>query len=197
MLHHACAAQHYVLVSELHICHAAPMLTVIFILLMLFWLSCSQYFDIFFVVSGVISSLLSIHLFRIFSNELCINNSYFGNFSHKNSSLGRANYNILIYIFWLLWQIILSGLQVMLVIWNFKDKLYMSGRVVEVKPQDTSFMGIAILANSITLTPGTVSVDINNDSNIIYVHALTAELADDVQSDSIMKMKVVNCIHSN
>lgn len=39
---------------------------------------------------------------------------------------------------------------------------------------------IALLANLITLTPGTLSVDVSADKNLLYVHALTFESRDKV-----------------
>jgi multicomponent Na+:H+ antiporter subunit E len=35
--------------------------------------------------------------------------------------------------------------------------------------------GITLLANSITLTPGTLSVDVSDDQKTLYVHALDIE----------------------
>jgi multicomponent Na+:H+ antiporter subunit E len=37
---------------------------------------------------------------------------------------------------------------------------------------------LVILANYITLTPGTISVDVSRDSSVIYVHALDLPSAD-------------------
>ncbi len=42
--------------------------------------------------------------------------------------------------------------------------------IVKVKTTLTSDMGLTFLANSITLTPGTLSVDIDKDKGLIYVH---------------------------
>jgi len=42
-----------------------------------------------------------------------------------------------------------------------------------------------LYANSITLTPGTVTVDITNEG--FLVHALTNAMADDVKSDDMGK----------
>jgi multicomponent Na+:H+ antiporter subunit E len=44
--------------------------------------------------------------------------------------------------------------------------------VVEVKSDLKSDLGLTILANSITITPGTVTLDIKED-NVFVVHALT------------------------
>ena len=50
-----------------------------------------------------------------------------------------------------------------------------SPRMVRVKASQQTDVGIATFANSITLTPGTVSVDIDNDE--ILVHAITEDMA--------------------
>jgi multicomponent Na+:H+ antiporter subunit E len=42
--------------------------------------------------------------------------------------------------------------------------------IVKISPGLKSDLGITMLANSITLTPGTLSVDIDEDSNDLYIH---------------------------
>ncbi|MEO9899440.1 MULTISPECIES: Na+/H+ antiporter subunit E [Alphaproteobacteria] len=54
-------------------------------------------------------------------------------------------------------------------------KMSISPRMVRIKASQQTDVGIATFANSITLTPGTVSVDIDNDE--ILVHAITDEMA--------------------
>jgi multicomponent Na+:H+ antiporter subunit E len=42
--------------------------------------------------------------------------------------------------------------------------------IVRVSPKLKTDLGISLLANSITLTPGTLSVDIDEDTNDLYIH---------------------------
>jgi len=42
--------------------------------------------------------------------------------------------------------------------------------IVRISPKLKTDLGITILANSITLTPGTLSVDIDEETNDLYVH---------------------------
>ena len=42
--------------------------------------------------------------------------------------------------------------------------------IVRISPNLKTDLGITMLANSITLTPGTLSVDIDEDNNDLYVH---------------------------
>jgi multicomponent Na+:H+ antiporter subunit E len=60
--------------------------------------------------------------------------------------------------------------------------------IFEVRASQVSELGHVIYANSITLTPGTVTVDV--DGGVLTVHALTQDSADDVKSGE-MDSKVV------
>lgn len=42
--------------------------------------------------------------------------------------------------------------------------------IVKISPDLKTDLGITMLANSITLTPGTLSVDVDEDKNDLYVH---------------------------
>ena len=42
--------------------------------------------------------------------------------------------------------------------------------IVKISPDLKTDLGITMLANSITLTPGTLSVDIDEDKNDLYIH---------------------------
>jgi multicomponent Na+:H+ antiporter subunit E len=81
---------------------------------------------------------------------------------------------VLAYIPWLLWQIFKANVHVGLRILN--PKLPISPRIVKAVTSQRGDMGRVIYANSITLTPGTVSLQVEDDH--ILVHALTEESAD-------------------
>ncbi len=71
---------------------------------------------------------------------------------------------------WLLWEIVKSNLQVIRIILD--PKLPISPRMFTVPLTQKSDIGRVIYANSITLTPGTISLEVNDSR--IEVHALTA-----------------------
>ncbi|MEK9943213.1 MAG: Na+/H+ antiporter subunit E, partial [Gammaproteobacteria bacterium] len=77
---------------------------------------------------------------------------------------------------WLIKQIILSCLDVAKRILN--PKMPISPAIVHIEAGQKSDMGRVSLANSITLTPGTISLDVGHDE--IEVHALSAEAAADL-----------------
>jgi len=58
--------------------------------------------------------------------------------------------------------------------------------IVKISPDLKSDLGITILANSITLTPGTLTVDIDEDKNDLYIHWIN------VKKEAIAK-KPVDC----
>jgi multicomponent Na+:H+ antiporter subunit E len=77
---------------------------------------------------------------------------------------------------WLTWQIMKSN-------WDVARRILMphipiSPRIVRVRAGQRTELGRSIYANSITLTPGTVAIDLEGDE--ITVHALTAESAADL-----------------
>ena len=80
------------------------------------------------------------------------------------------------YIPWLIVEIIKSNLDVLRII--LSPTLSATPTLVRVKASQTSDLGQVIYANSITLTPGTISVDVANGG--ILVHALTREGAEDL-----------------
>jgi multicomponent Na+:H+ antiporter subunit E len=75
---------------------------------------------------------------------------------------------------WLVKEILKSGWQVIRIILD--PKLPVSPTLVRFKPGQRTTMGLVTHANSITLTPGTVTVEAGRDE--FLVHALTREGAD-------------------
>ena len=76
---------------------------------------------------------------------------------------------------WLMWEIVKSNLEVTKII--LSPKLKLKRNLIEVSADPKTAIGKVILANSITLTPGTVSVNVKDDR--ILVHALSFEGAEE------------------
>ncbi len=79
---------------------------------------------------------------------------------------------------WLLWEIAKANIDVARR--TLSPGPGISPTLVRVPTRLNSDLGRVIYANSITLTPGTISVDVDQDS--ILVHALSREGASDVES---------------
>ena len=142
---------------------AAPL--VVFLLLLLFWVPFSGHFDAFHLTLGV----LSCALVALLSHKLL-----FDRFSEggKLKKTGR----FIAYMPWLMWQIVLSNLHVAYLVFR-PGKI--APQVVELDTNLRSDMSKVTLANSITLTPGTVTMEITGGK--FYVHALDGKTADDVR----------------
>ena len=82
----------------------------------------------------------------------------------------------IIYWPWLALEIVKSALDVTRLIVN--PKLPISPKMVRVKTTQDSAVGLTTYANSITLTPGTISVEVSERNHVIWVHAITEESAD-------------------
>ncbi len=81
---------------------------------------------------------------------------------------------IFFYWLWLFIEIGKSNFTVAMKVWS--PKMSLSPQMIRVKARQVSDSGKATFANSITLTPGTVSVDLLGED--ILIHALTEDLAD-------------------
>lgn len=80
----------------------------------------------------------------------------------------------LIYLFVLSWEIVKSNIDVALRVLN--PKLPINPGIVKVKTRLKSPIGRMILANSITLTPGTLTIDMKDDE--LYIHWIDVETLD-------------------
>ncbi|MGD1879732.1 MAG: Na+/H+ antiporter subunit E [Kiloniellaceae bacterium] len=85
---------------------------------------------------------------------------------------------LLAYWGWLLKEIVMSSLTVTRVVLN--PRLPINCRYIELKASARGAIGQVIFANSITLTPGTLTLDLHQGE--LKVHALTQDTADDLMS---------------
>jgi multicomponent Na+:H+ antiporter subunit E len=82
------------------------------------------------------------------------------------------------YVPWLMKEVVLSNISVARVILN--PKLPIHPRILRVTASQKTEVGQVIYANSITLTPGTITLDARD--GIFLVHALTADSAAGLES---------------
>ena len=85
------------------------------------------------------------------------------------------------YVGWLIVEIFKSNIDVMKAVFNpsrIKPQMF------EVKGGNLEEPGRVIYANSITLTPGTVSVEVGEDK--LLVHALVQQTRDDLESNRML-----------
>ncbi|MBT3233371.1 MAG: cation transporter [Calditrichaeota bacterium] len=130
-----------------------------FIIMLAFWILLSGKFDIFHLTLGVISCLLVAH----FSRDLIFTDKT------KKGRLPEA-FRFIAYIPWLLWQIVLSNLSVAYYALHPRMMREIDPQIYWFKTYLKKDIALVTLGNSITLTPGTITVRIVDDE--FYVHTL-------------------------
>ena len=142
----------------------------LFIVLFGFWLLMSGYYTPLILSLGVISCLLCVYL------------TFKGKFL-DNETLPIYFFPRLIqYTLWLIKEILKSNIQTAKVIIMKSEE----PELFSVKATQKTNEGKVTYANSITLTPGTVTTQIKD--NVFEVHALTKEFGDDVRGSEMDRM---------
>lgn len=139
---------------------------VLLILLALAWLLWSGLFKPLLLALGVFSCLLTFFLVRRMG--------YFD----KDLYALRLSFRLLGYVLWLGREVLLSSIQVARIV--IDPRLPISPRVLEFRATAQHPADQVILGNSITLTPGTLTIDLFE--GVIKVHALTEAGARDLMS---------------
>ena len=88
------------------------------------------------------------------------------------------------YFFWLMWQLVLANVDVLLA--TTSQELAIDSKIVRFYFRADNPMATVVLANSITLTPGTVTVNVTDDG-LYEIHALTPGAASGVLDGSMQK----------
>ena len=133
------------------------------------WLALSGYYLALIITLGVLSVVLT----TVIALRMEI-------VDHETYPV-RVTWGVVSYWGWLIWQIVKANVDVTRVI--LSPSLPISPSVIRVKGHQRTKLGLVTYANSITLTPGTVSLRLDDDT--IEVHALTEESARDVESGAM------------
>jgi multicomponent Na+:H+ antiporter subunit E len=137
------------------------------VILFAFWVLLSGKFDSFHLTLGVLCSVLVGYLFH----DLLFVNVRAGDMRVIAARFVK-------YIPWLIEQIVLSNLHVARL--ALSPKMPINPQVMRFKSKLETDISLVTLANSITLTPGTITMDIKD--NEFYVHALSQKVADDLNA---------------
>ncbi len=96
----------------------------------------------------------------------------------EGAPLQLTTFRTLAYIPWLAWEIVKANIDVARRILG--PRMLIGPNMIVVAASQSSEIGRVVYANSITLTPGTVSVTV--DETTITVHALTQQAGEGVES---------------
>jgi multicomponent Na+:H+ antiporter subunit E len=150
---------------------------VTFVVIFSVWLMWSGFFDPFHLLLGLISSMIVV----LWTGHL---------FAEQEQSLGiriKEWIRFEQYSVWLLWQIIQANIQVLKLAFHPNISTAISPKWVTFKTTLKGDVPLFILAQSITLTPGTVTVKINK--NQFTVHAINELAAKGVPGEMENKVK--------
>lgn len=141
--------------------HLTPLLLTFFIMFAL-WIILSGKFDVFHLSLGVISSAIV----AFFSADLL-----FGNQGIKVINLPASWIRFIRYVPWLLYQIFTANLYVLYLTFHPRMMELIDPRIIKFRSRLKGDLSKVTFANSITLTPGTITVYMTLDG-IFSVHAI-------------------------
>ena len=147
---------------------------IIFLSLMLNWVILSGKFDAFHLGLGVISCLVVTWI----SQDLLYHDRRKG----MEERLREAGAFIQ-YLPWITWEVVKANLHVFKLAMTKQGQEEMSPRVVTFETYLKTDFAKFVLANSITLTPGTITMLIRGD--VFHVHTMSQFLEDDLLTGAI------------
>jgi len=129
------------------------------ILLMVFWLIMSGHYDLMHVSFGIFSvALVMLIHYRIRKHLFTL--------GEHSAALKLRLARLAYYIPWLLWQIVVASLQVAYVVLH--PKCPIDPAVLRFRTRLGNTSSKVILGNSITLTPGTITLEIERDEFLVH-----------------------------
>lgn len=146
------------------------------IYLYIFWLLISGNLQLKFLIMGAVACLLVAWV--------CTPLLMIDNITHtkKYFLLNIPIHRLIGYVFWLLKELILANMDVMKTTW--KKELPIKPELLHFHVAIDNPVALALLANSITLTPGTITLNVSRD-NIYEIHALTPGAAEGIKSGAM------------
>lgn len=145
-------------------------LAILFTTLSCFWLVLSGVFTAFYVVAGMVCSLLVVGFYRLIYKD-------------KTCGVIFTVLKTMRYLMWLVKEILASSLDISLKMWQLEPQIL--PQIITIKTNLKKNIAFTIFANSITLTPGSVTID--TDGREVKVHCLTKEYADELQSGKMLE----------
>lgn len=142
------------------------------VIMFVFWILLSGEFTFVLILSGIISSLLVSY----WSHDLLI-----GDADIRSGTLRTLRF--IRYLPWLLWQIVLSNFD--LAYRTLHPRMPIDPVMISFKNELRTEIGMVTLANSITLTPGTVTIEVSRDEFI--VHAIAGKPAEGLLSGEMLR----------
>ncbi len=142
------------------------------------WLILSGNFDAFHISAGVFCSVLVTALTSHF---------FWGEEEGPLKLTVGKSIRAVGYFFWLVWEVVKANVHVFILAFSPRPKDKMEPQIFTFKCGLKSDFAKFVLGNSITLTPGTVTLAINGDEFVI--HAISDHVAADLRDNSPSEME--------
>lgn len=102
----------------------------------------------------------------------------------QNRKYFRFVPKLIMFVFFFLYELLKANIQVAYDV--ITPKFYMKPGIVRLPLDAKSDLEITLLANLISLTPGTLSLDVSDDKKVLYVHSMyitnKQEFIDDIKN---------------
>ena len=146
-------------------------LVLIVVVLYGFWLALSGHYEPWFTVSGLVLSIVVLAFCRAK-----------GIADAEGFPFGLVPRG-LVYWAWLLVEVVKAGLNVTRIILD--PRLPISPTLVKVQALEKTAVGLATYGNSITLTPGTLTIEATERGRALWVHAIERSSAEGFADDEM------------
>lgn len=154
---------------------------IIFVLILsIIWMALQGSFSIADFIVGLFMSLLVVYASRrnLFGGRLQSQEVFA---SRENVGPARLAWNWVRFSAFSVWSIIKSNVDVARVV--LSPNMPIKPGIIGIPLDVQSERGMTILANIITLTPGTVSIDISSDRRTLYIHTLDVGNVENLRRD--------------
>lgn len=130
---------------------------IVFFISLLVYLCLTSFADIQEIISGIIVATIV----SLLAGQFFLSSNNIGN-------LPRRIWYGIGYIFKFLWEMAKANINVAFLVLH--PKVPIEPGIVKVKTDLETDAALTVLANSITLTPGTLTIDINPEKQELYIH---------------------------
>jgi len=149
------------------------------IIMFILWVIFTGKLDSEELIAGVVISLvLALFTYRYFTEKGLLN------LTPKKIFCG------IIYFPYLIWEMIKANLDVAYRV--IHPKLPIKPGIVKIKTNMKSDLGKLLVANSITLTPGTFTLDIKDDT--LYIHWINVQTTDTEEASKVISGRFERCL---
>lgn len=147
-----------------------------FVILFLVWIVLSGFFSPYFLMLGIISCSLTVLINYLLNKE-----------KQQITNLHIILIKTPLYFIWLIKEIVVSSFSITFKMWQIKPEVTPDYAWIQCNIRDE--LSMTILGNSITLTPGTVTMGERTDG-MLLVHAIESKSLEDIKNGE-MAQKVL------